>query len=135
MPGFLRAQDENRTIRFFDSFLGDGAVRNSTPAGHAVGGDDEKWESSLSAIRTISMPTSLAVPICVRTLMFLADRLAAGSERRFFGGTMKALIVFAFLQNRDAAGQIGNRGDDIDENQLGAEARGEVDGGNVESII
>ncbi len=41
MAGFLRAQDENRTLRFFDDFLGDGAERNSAPAGHAVGGDDD----------------------------------------------------------------------------------------------
>jgi hypothetical protein len=41
VAGFLRAQDENRTLRLFDDFLSDGAERNSAPSGHAVGGDDD----------------------------------------------------------------------------------------------
>jgi hypothetical protein len=134
VAGFLRAQDENRALCFFDDFFGDGAEGNSAPAGHAVRGDDD--HICVFAARDSHDFHSDVVGGADLCADFDVFRREAGGEIRkaLFRSAMKALIVFAFLQNRDAAGQIGNRRDDIDENQLGAEARGEI-GGNVEGIV
>jgi hypothetical protein len=134
VAGFLRAQDENRALGFFDDFFGDGAERNSAPSGHAVGGDDDHigvlvLRDSHDFHADVVGGSNLCADLNV-----LGREAGCEIRQALRRRIVEALVVFAFPQNRDAAGQIGNGRDDIDQNQLGAEARGEV-GGNVQSIV
>ena len=135
MAGFLRAQDENWALRFFDNFLGDGAERNSAPSGHAVSGDNDH-------IRVFVLRDShdfhadVVGSSNLRANRDVLSRKTGGKIRKALRSCIvETLIVFVFFEKRHTGRQIRNRLDNIHENQLGAEARGEVGGKRRERYL